>query len=93
MLFRVFLRYRRTVILSVALLVSFLFMTLQVRERGPLAVHPREHAGAAEPRLAVVRILGDESVVLGERIGVGAVIGTAAPPASGLRQRPASVVQ
>ncbi|HEU5394399.1 MAG TPA: rod shape-determining protein MreC [Candidatus Methylomirabilis sp.] len=36
MLLRVFLRYRRTVILSVALLVSFLFMTLQVRERGPL---------------------------------------------------------
>ncbi len=36
MLLRVFLRYRRTVILSVALLVSFLFMTLQVRQEGPL---------------------------------------------------------
>jgi len=36
MLLRVFLRYRRTVILSVTLLVSFLFMTLQVRQEGPL---------------------------------------------------------
>jgi len=36
MLLRVFLRYRRAVILSIALLVSFLFMTLQVRQEGPL---------------------------------------------------------
>ena len=36
MFLRVFLRYRRTFILSVALLVSFLFMTLQVRQEGPL---------------------------------------------------------
>ncbi|MBI4390426.1 MAG: rod shape-determining protein MreC [candidate division NC10 bacterium] len=36
MLFRVFLRYRRTVILSVALLVSFLLLTLQARQEGPL---------------------------------------------------------
>ncbi|MCI0370335.1 MAG: hypothetical protein L0214_02890, partial [candidate division NC10 bacterium] len=36
MLLRVFLRYRRTLILSAALLVSFLFMTLQVRQEGPL---------------------------------------------------------
>src|SRR3989304_4056964 len=35
MLLRVFLRYRRAVILSIALLVSFLFMTLQVRQEGP----------------------------------------------------------
>jgi hypothetical protein len=36
MLLRVFLRYRRTLILSAALVVSFLFMTLQVRQEGPL---------------------------------------------------------
>jgi len=36
MFLRVFLRYRRTFILSVALLISFLFMTLQVRQEGPL---------------------------------------------------------
>src|SRR3972149_9406215 len=36
MLLRVFLRYRRAVILSIALLVSFLFMTVQVRQEGPL---------------------------------------------------------
>jgi len=36
MLLRAFLRYRRTVILSITLLLSFLFMTLQVRQEGPL---------------------------------------------------------
>jgi len=36
MLLRVFIRYRRSLILSVTLLVSFLFMTLQVRQEGPL---------------------------------------------------------